>query len=319
MKEDSFIPNLRHVSRQLIRELGMLQLNNARQGKSHQHWHALIEIDKEPGITIANLSNLLLLSNSAASRIVDGLVKMGYVTVRSGIDKREKHLEITEKGKQEITVIDDFSHVRIKGALSFLEEKERMYILSALERYTYALKQSRLEREQLKILTLSTSRTVRKQIISMIESIQRNEFSLPITDKSNICVLKAEEEYYYNNSYNFWYVIAGDGTIIGSIGLRKIDDITGQIKKFFVHPNYRGKGVAQKLITKLVSIAIKHNFKELYLGTVDKLKGAQRFYEKKGFKAITKDQTPDNFELNPLDTVFMKGNIEDIKTTLYEG
>jgi N-acetylglutamate synthase-like GNAT family acetyltransferase len=173
-------------------------------------------------------------------------------------------------------------------------------------------------REQVKIHTLSTSRAIRKQIISMIEHIQKNEFLLPIPDNINACILRAEDEFYYNNSYNFWYAVDTNGVVIGSMGLKKIDEHQGEIKKFFVDSTYRGKGVAQKLMTTLLKAASKHRFDFLYLGTVDALQAAQSFYKKYGFSQITKQQLPAGFELCPIDTLFFKIKFEDLQHKLLE-
>jgi DNA-binding MarR family transcriptional regulator len=85
MKKES-INTLREVSRKLIRELGILQLNQAHLKKAPQHWHALIEIAKEPGITTSQLGNLLLLSVSSTSRIVNALIDQEFVSFKEGAE-----------------------------------------------------------------------------------------------------------------------------------------------------------------------------------------------------------------------------------------
>jgi DNA-binding MarR family transcriptional regulator/predicted GNAT family acetyltransferase len=315
MKRDN-IDTLRHVSRKLIRELGMLQLTTSHLKKTPQHWHALIEIGKEPGITTSQVGSLLLLSISAMSRIVNALIAQDLVSFTEGRDKREKCLYLTEKGQEEIKNIDDFSNSKIKGAFEFLTPDEQNNVITAIQKYAGALEKSRLLREQVKIHTLSTSRALRKQIVTMIEEIQKQEFLLPITDEINGCILRAEEEFYYNNATNFWYAVDQKGTIIGSIGLKKLDDNTAEIKKFFVAQNYRGKGVSRKLMTTLVKAALKHRFQILYLGTVDRLHAAHGFYKKYGFAEITKEGLPPTFTLGPIDTVFFKVKVDELQRRL---
>lgn len=311
MLEDQ-IAELRHFSRKVVRELGMLQLNQAPSGKTPPHWHALIEIAKDPAITISQLSQLLLLSTSAMSRVVNVLVKQGFVEVKEGMDKREKYLQLTHTGQQELEYINAFSNAKIKGAFEFLSQEDQDQVMSAMQKYAEALEKSRHMREHVKILTLSTARPIRRQIVQMIEHIQKKEFLLAITDDINYGIIKAEEEYYYNNSYNFWYAVDKTGTVIGSIGLKLIDPNKAEIKKFFVSQPYRGKGVAQKLFQTLLKAAHKHQFEMLYLGTVSILKAAHRFYEKCGFIQITQAELPVGFALCPVDTVFFKIHIKDI-------
>lgn len=312
MSLDSQINQLRHASRKLIRELGILQLSKAKLKSTPQHWHALIEIHKEPDITIAKLSQLLLLSPSSVSRIVNSLIKDNLVSYKDGLDRREKYLQITPEGMIEIKNIDRFSNHKIKGAFEFLTENDKNQIVSAIEKYALALEKSRVTQEQVKILTLSTSRTIRKQIVNMIENIQSKEFSLPITEALNACVLRAEGDFHYNNSYNFWYAVDIDGKIIGSIGLKKIDNNNAEIKKFFIEKPYRGKGVSQKLMNVLIKAAFKHQFNNLYLGTVNILKAAQCFYEKYGFSRIEEKNLHVNFSKCPLDSVFFKSGVSKL-------
>lgn len=315
MKKES-IDALRQVSRKLIRELGLLQLNTAHLKKKPQHWHALIEIGKEPGTTTSKMGNLLLLSTSAASRVVNALIDQDLVSFKDGVDKREKYLHLTEKGKAELHHIDNFSNVKIKGAFEFLTEEDQQQIISAIQKYANALERSRQVRERIKIHTLSTSRALRQQIVAMIEDIQKHEFLLPITDGLNACVLRAEEDFYYHNSTHFWYAVDAQGAIIGSIGLKKINEQMAEIKKFFVRKNYRGKGVSSKLMATLMKVAAKDKFEVLYLGTVSTLHSAHGFYKKYGFTQIQKEELPSDFIIGPLDTVFFKVTVKGLQQRL---
>jgi DNA-binding MarR family transcriptional regulator/N-acetylglutamate synthase-like GNAT family acetyltransferase len=307
----NIVENLRQVSRKLVRELGMLQLESK---ESPQYGHSLIEIDRQPNITISQLGRMLLLSVSSMSRIVKDLTKDGLVECRDGADKREKFLSITELGKKHIKKIDEFSNSKIRGAFAFLSEEDQKLIQNAIEKYGAALERSRLMQEQVKIKTISTSRPIRKQIIAMIEKIQINEFDIKITKEINAGILNVEQEYYYNNSYNFWYAIDGKAEVIGSIGLKKLSDDSAELKKLFVAKEYRSKLVAKKLLQTLVKAAAKHGFKNIYLGTVDLLKAAQKFYLNSGFKEISKDELPKGLVTCALDDRFFKGKVEELNS-----
>jgi DNA-binding MarR family transcriptional regulator/N-acetylglutamate synthase-like GNAT family acetyltransferase len=308
MKEKQ-IEALRSSARKLIRELGMLDLEPDNAQKTPAHWHALIEVAKNQGITISELGRILLMTISTISRLIKSLVKEGFLDLKEGKDKREKSLFLTNKGGVEIQKINAFSDSKITGAFEFLTDEDVHQIIRAIIKYGDALEKSRVMREEVKIVTLSTSRTIRKQIVNMISDIQSKEFLIPITDETNAGVLRAEEEFYYNNSYNFWYAVNAEGKILGSIGLKKINREYGEIKKLFVIKEYRSKGVAQKLMDTLLKAASKHQFKFLILGTVDKLQAAHKFYTKYGFALVKQKDLPKEFERNPLDSLFFKRKI----------
>ncbi len=306
------IAQLRHHSRKLVRELGMLSLSQSREQRSSQHWHTLIEISGQKGITTSALTNLLLLSKSTLSRVVNALIKEGLVTSRSGVDKREKYLYLTPEGAAELKYIDEYSEIKIKSAFKFLTKVEQDHIISAINLYAQALEKGRLFREQVKIMTLPTTRFIRKKIVNMIGNMQRKEYKLDISDDINISILKAEETYYYNNSYNFWYAIDNEGMIIGCIGLAKLDNKYAEIKKFFIVEKYRGKGVSHKLMQTLIKAAAKHEFSFLVLGTIDKFKAAQQFYLKYGFKIIKENDLPNKFIKCKVDNIFMFGRLKQV-------
>lgn len=309
MKEKQ-IESLRNLSRKLVRELGMLQLSQSNSKTTPGHWHALIEISKEPGITISKLGHLLLISNSTVSRLVKSLAKHGLLELKAGYDKREKYLHLTSQGVEEVKKIDAFSKEKIIGAFEILTELEVKQVIESIDKYSEALEKSRMMREHVKIATISTSRVIRKQIINMVADIQKNEFEIPVSDEDNICILKAEEDFYYNNSYNFWYATDHNGKIVGSMGLKKLDDEYAEIKKVFVLKEYRGKGIAQRLMSTLLKAASKHGFKYLVLGMTQKLRGAQKFYNQYGFTEITKGMLHGKFVPSRFDTVFLRSKVE---------
>ncbi len=295
---------LRQSSRKLVRELGILQLDKSLAGRTVEHCHAIVEIAQKPGVTVKELGSLLLLSPSQATRLVQRLIANGFVSIQKAVDKREKALMLTALGTEELERIDTFSKQKIEGAFGELTEKEQSDIIQAIEKYAQALEQSR--QKKYKILTLSTSRTLRKQIISMVEAIQKNEFQIPVTKEINSCILRAEEAFYYNNSYNFWYAVTEEGDLAGCIGLKMIDKQNGELKKLFVKKEYRGKGVAKMLLQTLLKAAKKHGFSTIWLGTVDVLTEAKSFYEKHYFMPIQDNALPKTFEKCLLDTNFYR-------------
>lgn len=301
---------LRQASRKLVRELGIIQLDKSLTGPTVEHCHAIVEIGQKPGITISEVRDLLLLSPSQATRLVQKLIQSGFVTVQEALDRREKSLILTPAGMQELEKIDLFSKRKIEGAFEELTNDEQEAIVNAIDKYAKALEASR--EKKCKILTISTSRPLRAQIANMVEHIQKEEFNIPVTKEINACILRAEEDFYYNNSYNFWYAVNDKGQVIGCIGLKRLGGTNGEVKKLFVEKSYRGKGVAQKLMETLLKAAQKHNFTHLWLGTVDVLTQAHRFYEKYNFVRIKENELPEGFEKCPFDTYFYTRKLGDV-------
>ena len=143
-----------------------------------------------------------------------------------------------------------------------------------------------------------------QQVIDLILTIQRNEFSIPITldDQPD---LQAISRHYQKNKGNFWIAL-DDGKVIGTISLTDIGYGLGALRKMFVRKDHRGKesGVAQELLNTLLDWARSGGMKSIFLGTTPALKAAHRFYEKNGFGEISANDLPPQFPRMKVDKVF---------------
>jgi GNAT superfamily N-acetyltransferase len=76
-----------------------------------------------------------------------------------------------------------------------------------------------------------------------------------------------------------------EGTIVGCIALRQLTSQPdcGEVKRLYVRPSHRGRGLADALLEALEEYARESGFVWLYLDTAADMKAAARFYERKGF------------------------------------
>jgi GNAT superfamily N-acetyltransferase len=84
----------------------------------------------------------------------------------------------------------------------------------------------------------------------------------------------------------------------------------------FVHKEYRGKekALAQKLINTLIDWCSQSGIGEIYLGTIDTMIAAHRFYEKNGFVEIEKLALPPNFPVVRVDNKFFMRSLNRANT-----
>lgn len=76
------------------------------------------------------------------------------------------------------------------------------------------------------------------------------------------------------------------GRLVGVGGVEMQDSGTGELKRFFVLPGYRGTGVGGAMITALIEYATNHGIAVLRLETGDKQQSAIAFYRRHGFVAV---------------------------------
>ena len=83
----------------------------------------------------------------------------------------------------------------------------------------------------------------------------------------------------------FWTIWDGEN-IAGCAAYQRLNDSHAEIKSMRTAANYRGKGVASKLLNHLINDAQLNGFQRLSLetGSMDYFKPARELYRKHGFK-----------------------------------
>jgi N-acetylglutamate synthase-like GNAT family acetyltransferase len=144
-----------------------------------------------------------------------------------------------------------------------------------------------------------------RQVIDLILPIQQLEFNVATSLEAQPDLLDIER-YYTQPGGGFWGALDEQGQVIGTIALVLFQKDAGAIRKMFVKREYRGKeyGVARRLLEVLIDYSRQAGIKDLYLGTVEVMKAAHRFYEKNGFTRAEKQGLPPSFPLMNVDNVF---------------
>ena len=80
-----------------------------------------------------------------------------------------------------------------------------------------------------------------------------------------------------------------DGNVIGTVAMIRSADRIYELAKMTVDINYRGNGVANKLMDQCLNYAMNNNAQQIYLITNDTLVIARNLYDKYGFKEVKLD------------------------------
>jgi GNAT superfamily N-acetyltransferase len=109
-------------------------------------------------------------------------------------------------------------------------------------------------------------------------------------------------DYLWGEDRGVWLAFAGKEAV-GCIVLHPLVSLprSGEIKRLYVKPAYRGQGLAAYLLQALEKFAAKNaGYEWLYLDSKDDLVTAIRFYERHGYEHC------DRYNANPQATVFMR-------------
>jgi ribosomal protein S18 acetylase RimI-like enzyme len=103
--------------------------------------------------------------------------------------------------------------------------------------------------------------------------------------------------------------IAYSGSIpVGCVLYRALPHLgsAGEVKRLYVRPAYRGRGVASLLLRTLEKFAMDRKISRLYLDSKDDLRDAIAFYTRHGYTRC------DRYNDNPQATIFMRKELSSI-------
>lgn len=96
-----------------------------------------------------------------------------------------------------------------------------------------------------------------------------------------------------------------DGSVAGSVALKKLDDKTVELKALYLDESLRGQGFGSELMKRAVGYAGDAGFEAIVLDSMSQYKEALRLYERFGFKPCAR------YNDNPYADVFMKKDLDE--------
>ena len=100
------------------------------------------------------------------------------------------------------------------------------------------------------------------------------------------------ENYYWETGGEFWVVVQA-GVIVGTGGYLPIErgEQAVEIRKMYLLPQARGRGIGRYLLSELEQAAAAKGFKEAWVETATVLSEAVRLYERNGYMPKTGVET----------------------------
>jgi len=120
--------------------------------------------------------------------------------------------------------------------------------------------------------------------VKFILDILEGEFGITGEERPDLYKIP---EIYQKKKSNFWLAMENN-EIVGTAALADYGKNQGYLKRMYVGKEFRGTGLAKKLLDTVLAFAREKGFEEIYLGTVPEMAAANKFYQRNGFKRVSK-------------------------------
>jgi GNAT superfamily N-acetyltransferase len=112
------------------------------------------------------------------------------------------------------------------------------------------------------------------------------------------------ERIYFCDGAGVWLATIANAPV-GCVALRSLTKFarSGEVKRLYVRPQHRGRGIAGALYESLEKYARERGYEWLYLDTTDEMVAAQRFYAALGYELTS------SYNDNSQATIFMRKHL----------
>ncbi len=309
----SQVQKIRSASRDIVRELGFMNRTLAGTDLSPSAVHAVIEIGASGRLSAKELSEKLLLEKSTVSRLVRSLVERGELReVRSPADGRSKHLSLTSRGEETLAAITEFAEHQVAAALEPLGDPSRRKVLTGLETYAAALKDSRLSgadsvQNRPPAIVEGYVPGVIGRVVDMHARYYSRLAGFGAAFESKVAGGLAEFVTRLDKPDNAIWTAEKAGRIVGGIAIDG-EDLGGAIahlRWFIVDDGLRGAGVGKTLLERAMAFCDSRGFRETHLWTFEGLDAARRLYERHGF-SLAEEYRGDQWGTEVLEQRFVR-------------
>lgn len=121
-----------------------------------------------------------------------------------------------------------------------------------------------------------------KQVRDLILSILTSEY--PFDKKAYSDSDLDDISGVYGGQRNTFFVVDDNGEILGTVGIKEDDKDTALLRRLFVKPDYRRKGLGKILLEKALDFAKYKKYKAVVFRTTNRMVQAIDLCKKKGFQ-----------------------------------
>jgi DNA-binding MarR family transcriptional regulator/predicted N-acetyltransferase YhbS len=247
------------------------------------------------GTTVRELRDRLGLDSGYLSRLLRTLQERELVLVEPDPDDlRRRRVALTPQGRSTYRRLDHRSERLAEGILQPLSERQRDRLIVALATADLLVRAATIQLRRVDPRSALAMRAVDQYFA---------ELNHRFPSGFDAAAARAADTAAVVDGAAVFFVASGDGLPVGCGGIHQLTATTGEIKRMWVHPSWRGAGLGSRLLRHLEAVAVELGYQTVRLDTNGTLTDAIALYERAGYRRIAR------YSDNPYAQVWLEKNL----------
>jgi DNA-binding MarR family transcriptional regulator/RimJ/RimL family protein N-acetyltransferase len=238
----------------------------------------IFEVGEEDGTTARELRERLGLDSGYLSRLLRRLTRAGVLEVRPDpSDRRRRLVTLTPEGREVRRELDRRSEERAASLIAPLTDRQRARLSEALATADLLVRAATVQ-----LRTVSPTEPAATEAVGQFfaELDRRFPGGFDPGDATG------HDSAAMSPPAGAFVVATSDGDPVACGGVQQIGPGIGEIKRMWVHPDWRGAGLGSRMLAHLEERARALGHREIRLDTNGTLVEAIAMYERAGYRAV---------------------------------
>ncbi len=268
---------LRRFNRAWSQRVGLLEESYLGQGRSLGASRLLFEMGRD-GAGVLDLRRRLGLDSGYLSRLLRGLEDERLVDVRPDpADQRRRLVVPTAKGRRAIDRLEARSEGRARALVDPLGDSQRRRLAEALGTAERLIRAATCTVESVDVASDEAVTAVRRYFDELDRRFPGG-FDPGAAASTDLEQMRPPS--------GDFLVLRAEGEVVACGGLQRHTRTIGEVKRMWVDPEWRGCGLAVRLLEALEQRAGELGYRDVYLDTNGTLTEAIAMYERAGYRHI---------------------------------
>ncbi|MBL0885704.1 bifunctional helix-turn-helix transcriptional regulator/GNAT family N-acetyltransferase [Myceligenerans indicum] len=274
---------VRRFNRSYTQRIGALEDSFLGMGAPLGTMRLLFEIGFRSG-TVTDLRARTGLDAGYVSRQLKRLTEDGLVVLSTDpADRRRRLVELTALGRERWNELETRSAERAQALLEPLTDRQRGRLARALAEADLLVRAALLHFETVDPLSDGARSAVGRYVTELATLFP---FAPGEPSERDAAELRAPS--------GRFVLAVDDGEPVACGGLRDLGDGVAEIKRMWVHPGWRGAGLATRLLRHLETLAAEAGHTRVRLDTNEHLEAAIALYQRAGYRQVDRyNENPD--------------------------